>query len=176
MLQPDFAHPDDDQLVSELRTCQRLLRDQMAINQARKARLLEIAQDRVAYQEFVDSKESIERNILAAFAKLQKPAKKDASSSVNKKKKHSSSATKVDEGPLPHPAVAGLPLTTDGQLVVPQQLKTYVDVRNDFVRAFGAALDQREREVPGSVYGLPRSSVYAGLDIPKDPDPGKRAR
>lgn len=162
--------------MSELRTCQRLLRDQMAINQARKARLLEIAQDRVAYQEFLDSKESIERTVLALFAKLQKPPRKDAPAGGSNKKKKQSSAQKAEDGPLPHPAVAGLALAPDGHLLVPQQLKTCVDVRNEFVRAFGAALDQREREAPGSVYGLPRSSVFAGLDIPKDPDPGKRAR
>ncbi|EJD48665.1 hypothetical protein AURDEDRAFT_183243 [Auricularia subglabra TFB-10046 SS5] len=171
--EPDFSHAEDDQIVSELRTCQRLLRDQMAINQARKARLLEIMQDRVAYQEFLDSKESIERNVLAAFAKLQKPAK-SATANTSKKKKSASAAR--DEGPLPHPAVAGLGLTADGTLVVPDALKKLVDVRGDFVRAFGAALEQREREAPGSVYGLPTSSVYAGLDLPKDPDPGKRAR
>lgn len=152
----------------------------MAINQARKARLLEIAQDRVAYQEFLDSKESIERNILGSFAKLQKPGKKDGSGGggggSSSKKKKSSAQAKADEGPLPHPAVAGLSLALDGHLHVPGHLKTFVDVRNDFVRAFGAALDQREREVPGSVYGLPPASVYAGLDLPKDPDPGKRGR
>lgn len=173
--EPDFAQLDDDQLVSELRTCQRLLRDQIEINRARKARLLELAQDRVAYQEYLDSKESIERNILAAFAKLQKPRGPPAGSS-NKKKKLPAGARPEDAGPLPHPAVAGLVLSNDGQLGVPPPLRSLIEVRNQFVRAFGAALEQRESEAPGSIYGLPSSSVFADLDIPKDPDPGKRAR
>ncbi|KAH7093936.1 histone acetyltransferases subunit 3-domain-containing protein [Auriculariales sp. MPI-PUGE-AT-0066] len=167
----DLSHPEDDQIVSELRTCQRLLRDQMSINQQRKARLLALAEDRVAYQDYLDSKESMERNLLAMYQKQQKP--RITAPPVNKKKKQ----VKTDEpaGPQPHPAGTGFTLTTDGHLHVPATMKKLVDTRNRFVDAVTPGLAAREREEPGTYWSLPPTSIYESLNLPKDPDPGKRA-
>ena len=146
----------------------------MQINHARKARLLEIATDRVAYQEYLDNKESIERNLCAAFAKLQKPRAPPPPSSHKKKKAQAKNDEPV--GPQPHPAVSGLTLTTDGHLHVPQPVKKLVDVRTRWTEVVGRQLEAKERDAPGTYWGLPPSSVYAALQLPKDPDPGKRAR
>ena len=86
-----------------------------------------------------------------------------------------SHASEQEQGPLPHPAVAGLTLSVDGHLHVPQQLKKLVDTRNEWVQEIGEAIEKREKEAPGTFYGLPRSSVYESLDLPPDPQPKLRS-
>ena len=74
---------------------------------------------------------------------------------------------------LPHPAVAGLTLTPDGVLHVPAQLKRFVDVRNEWVNVVGTEIEKKEREAPGTFYGLPKETVYAALNLPPEPNQKK---
>jgi transcriptional adapter 3 len=66
---PDYdAHYDDD-IAQRLRLLQRELRKQMIVNGARKARLLEIARDRMAYQEYSTIHEDLDSQVQQAYLK-----------------------------------------------------------------------------------------------------------
>ena len=69
---------------------QRQLRQVSALNKARRQRLAAIARDRLAYQEYVDAREALDKNITAAYAKLQK---KDGPKAPKKNKKKGDSGT-----------------------------------------------------------------------------------
>ena len=55
----------------------------LATNKARRARLAAIAEDRLAYHEYVESRDAIDKQIATLYSKLQK---KDGPK-ANKKKK-----------------------------------------------------------------------------------------
>ena len=82
----------DDPIASALRQAQRELRAVVATNKARKARLLAIAKDRLGYQEYVEAREALDKNILALYSKLQK--KDGPKVSKKKKGKHPSTGAR----------------------------------------------------------------------------------
>ncbi|KAF8638797.1 hypothetical protein AX17_001856 [Amanita inopinata Kibby_2008] len=81
---PDFTEKVDDPIATALRHAQRELRTVLATNKARRARLVAIARDRLAYQEYLELRDSIDKNITNLFGKLQK---KDGPKIGRKKKK-----------------------------------------------------------------------------------------
>ncbi|KAL4244167.1 NGG1 family protein [Abortiporus biennis] len=163
---PDFTEAVDDPIATALRHCQRELRTVMATNKARKARLAAIAKDRVAYQEYLDTKDCLDKTISTLYTKLQK---KDGPK-VNKKKKKASEPVGANGSvngagvPPPCPAALGLGPDEENRLVVPDQLKQYVAARRVFVDTIGGQFDEKEREHPGWLYGLPTKSVFEGID------------
>ena len=62
----------DDPIATALREAQRELRKVAATNKARKARLVSIACDRLGYQEYLEVRDSIDRNITTLYHKLQR--------------------------------------------------------------------------------------------------------
>ena len=74
----------DDPIATALRHAQRELRTVVAVNKARRARLAAIARDHLAYQEYLELRDSIDKNIWTLFGKLQK---KDGPKIGRKKKK-----------------------------------------------------------------------------------------
>lgn len=74
----------DDPIATALRHAQRELRIVLSTNKARRARLGAITRDRLAYQEYLELRDSIDKNISALFGKLQK---KDGPKIGRKKKK-----------------------------------------------------------------------------------------
>jgi len=129
--------------------------------------LADIARDRLAYQEYVEIRDSIDKNITATYSKLQK---KDGPKVTKKKKKAepTGGANGVNANgvaiPLPNPASLGLGLDDDGQLHVPDALKSLIETRRDWVSIIGAAFEEKESESPGRVRGLPDRSVFEGID------------
>ena len=104
-------------------------------------RLVEIARDRLAYQEYVDTREALDKNIMSIYSKLQK---KDAPK-INKKKKAKGESGANGNGggangvngvggsstvPLPNPASLGLGPDEDNVLVVPETLRQLVETRD----------------------------------------------
>lgn len=81
---PKFNEVIDDPISTALRQAQRQLRAVTAENKCRRARLTEAARDRLAYQEYVDTREALDKNIASAYAKLQK---KEGPKASKKKKK-----------------------------------------------------------------------------------------
>ena len=156
----------DDAVATALRQAQDEFREVVAKNKARKARLLAIAKDRLGYQEYVEAREALDKNILALYTKLQK---KDGPK-VSKKKKAKSEtngAAPAPSGTPPigtWPSAAGLGPDDENMLRVPDALAQFVVTRKEWVDSVGDVFDAMEREQPGRIYGLPERSIYEGLD------------
>lgn len=139
----------------------------VATNKARRARLAEITKDRLAYQEYCELRDSIDRNINNLYAKLQK---KDRPKVVKKKKKGDAGGDNVQAAtngmgiPLPNPATMGLILEEDGTLSAPEALKSLVETRRKWVDTLGEAFAEKQREFPGRIWGTPQKSVFEGID------------
>jgi transcriptional adapter 3 len=139
----------------------------VALNKARKERLAAIARDRLGYQEYLDLRTALDRSITNAYAKVQK---KDEPKLSKKKKKMSepngsaNGNTPSASVPKPSPAALGLGPDDDLHLVVPDQLKQLVETRRQWVSTVGSVFDEKERECPGRIWGLPRHSIYEGLE------------
>lgn len=159
----------DDPIATALRHAQKELRTVVATNKKRKERLAAIARDRLGYQEYIDLRDSIDRNITNTFSKLQK---KDVPKLGKKKKKLNDpsvngtpSGTMTPAGvPPPCPAALGLGPDDNNKLVLSEQLRQLVDTRRQWVDAVGGVFDEKQRENPGRIWGLPKQSVYEGID------------
>ncbi|KDR81996.1 hypothetical protein GALMADRAFT_135378 [Galerina marginata CBS 339.88] len=182
-LVPDYTEKVDDPIATALREAQRELRQVVATNKARKTRLAAIARDRLGYQEYIELRDSIDKNITTMYAKLQK---KDTPKLSKKKKKPlqgaaaaaaalaAANAAKGSVAPedaaaagaslAPCPAALGLMPDEDNHLTVNEQLRQLVETRRQWVDTVGTLFDQKESENPGRIYGLPQRSVYEGLE------------
>lgn len=162
---PDFSEAVDDPIATALRHAQAELRTVLATNKARRARLAAVARDRLAYQEYIDLRDALDKNIANLYAKLQK---KDGPKSHKKKKKPTEingAANGVNGVPIigPSPASLGLAHTDEYELTVPEQLKQLVQTRRQWVDTVGSVFEQKERESPGRILGLPKRSLYEGI-------------
>ncbi|EJF62724.1 hypothetical protein DICSQDRAFT_104269 [Dichomitus squalens LYAD-421 SS1] len=167
---PDYSEAVDDPIATALRHAQRELRTVLATNKARRARLAAIAEDRLAYQEYVDSRDAVDKQIASLYSKYQK---KDGPK-VNKKKKQkgdpppgalngSSGLTGTAALP-PCPAALGLSPDERNQLHVPEQLSELVRVRRNWVDVVGGVFEEKERNQPGRIWGLPPESIFEGVE------------
>jgi transcriptional adapter 3 len=159
----------DDPIATALRQAQSELREVVAGNKARKARLLSIAKDRLGYQEYVEAREALDKNILALYTRLQK---KDGPK-VSKKKKAKSDTNGAPAPPSTPPigawpSAAGLGPDDENLLQIPDTLTQLVATRRQWVESVGGVFDTMEREQPGRIYGLPERSVYDGIDAEID--------
>ncbi|KAG5351047.1 hypothetical protein C0989_008180 [Termitomyces sp. Mn162] len=180
-LEPEYADKVDDPIATALRQAQRELRRVVATNKARKERLVSIARDRLGYQEYIELRDSLDKNISNLYAKLQR---KDAPKAIKKKKQKSgdahshnsssgsggaSSGGGADETngvsmPGPCPAALGFHTDDEMKLRVSEQLMQLVETRRQWVDTVGAVFEAKEREQPGRIWGFPRESVYVGID------------
>ena len=148
----------------------------VATNKARKARLISIACDRLGYQEYLEVRDSIDKNITTLYHKLQR---KDVPKVSKKKKKPLQGAAAAAAagsagagagedagvGLLPQcPAALGLTQDDENHLLVNEQLKQLVETRRHWVDSVGAVFDAKEKEMPGRLYGLPKQSVFEGVE------------
>lgn len=187
LFKPDFSDKVDDPIATALRHAQREFRTVVATNKARKQRLIAIARDRLGYQEYIELRDSLDKNITTLYAKLQK---KDSPKNSKKKKqqqKHTDVAASSDGGhnhngsncsssngngtgaPLlsslaPCPASLGLNPDDDLALRLNDQLKQLVETRRQWVDTVGAVFDEKQRENPGCIWGLPTESIYAEVE------------
>lgn len=153
----------DDPIATALRHAQQELRRVVSMNKARRKRLVAIAKDRLAHQEYFDLRDSLDKAILATYSKLQK---KDGPKLGRKKKRGpetNGSSGSIDI-PKPPPSALGLGPDDDLYLVVPDQLKQLVETRRQWVANVGSIFEEKERECPGRIWGLPKSSIYEGLE------------
>lgn len=160
---PNYSAKVDDPIATALRHAQQELRKVVAINKARRQRLVAIAKDRLAHQEFLDARDSLDKAILATYSKLQK---KDAPKLSRKKKKgpESNGSTSTVDIPKPPPSALGLGPDDDLHLVVPDQLKQLVETRRQWVSNVGSIFEEKERECQGRIWDLPKKSIYEGLE------------
>ncbi len=168
-LQPDYSEAVDDPIATALRHAQRELRTVLATNKVRRARLAAIAEDRLGYQEYVDGRDSIDKNIATLYGRLQK---KDGPK-VNKKKKQKGDPPPGVNGTSgltgmavlpPCPAALGLSPDEHNQLHLPEQLSDLVRTRRNWVDIVGGVFEEKERIQPGRIVGFPAESIYEGID------------
>ena len=156
----------DDPIATALWQTQRELRTVITTNKARKARLAAIARDRLGYQEYLDLRESINKNISSAYAKLQK---KDVPKLAKKKKKgldvngNGTLNGNNNHVPGPHPAALGLNPGDELTCVVSDPLRQLVETRRQWVDTVGEVFEGKQRENPGRIWGLTTESIYNGL-------------
>lgn len=124
-------------MTSSLRQCQRLLSKQSTLNDARKAHLAEIARQRLAYSEYTNVLDDIEKQIEASWAK--------------RVKKHGSSGKQTIQNGI---------ISGNGRPPVQESLKTKVELRRRWMDTVGRTM--RERPT-GAVMGLPTKSIYEGI-------------
>ncbi|KAG6826390.1 hypothetical protein H0H92_016000 [Tricholoma furcatifolium] len=162
---PKYSDKVDDPIATALRQAQRELRQVVATNKARKTRLASIARDRLGYQEYLELRDSIDKNITNLYTKLQR---KDAPKAVKKKKKDAAPSTSEINGipavPIPCPAALGFHIDDDMQMHVNEQLKQLVDTRRQWVDTIGAVFEEKQRQQPGRIWGLPEQSIYQGVE------------
>ncbi|KAH9914454.1 histone acetyltransferases subunit 3-domain-containing protein [Fomitopsis serialis] len=166
---PNFSEAVDDPIATALRHAQRELRSVLATNKVRRTRLTAIARDRLGYQEYVDLRDTLDKNITTLYTKLQK---KDGPKANKSKKKKGSEPNGLPNGaPLtgisalpPCPAALGLTQDEENRLSVPEQLKRLVDTRQQWVETIGGVFEEKDREQPGRIWGFPKSSVYADIE------------
>ncbi|KAF9464531.1 histone acetyltransferases subunit 3-domain-containing protein [Collybia nuda] len=178
---PDYTEKVDDPIATALRHAQRELRTVVATNKARKERLVAIARDRLGYQEYLDLRESIDKNITNTFGKLQK---KDGPKIGKKKKKITDTngdGNGSTTGPVPCPAALGMTPDEENKLHVNDQLQHLVEVRRDWVREVGSEFEAIQEMYPGRLWGFPLESVYQGIDeevqamlLSSTPDPARQ--
>jgi transcriptional adapter 3 len=163
----------DDPIASALRQAQAELRVVLARNKARKARLAAIAEDRLGYQEYLELRDSLDRNIITLYQKLQR---KEGPKSAKKKshKKGAAAAAAAEEAQAQAlnaaaaagvwPASLGLGPDEDNTLIVPEQLRQLIETRKKWIDTIGMVFEEKEREQPGRIHGLPERSVYEGIE------------
>lgn len=129
---------------------------------------MEIARDRLAHQEYMEARDSLDKNITTVYTKLQK---KDAPKTIKKKKKgvvpandHAGSEPPQPSAPVPCPAALGLGPDVDNKLAVPDTLRDLVRTRRQWVQTVGGVFDTKQKESPGRIWGLPPKSVFEGID------------
>ncbi|PCH38632.1 hypothetical protein WOLCODRAFT_136374 [Wolfiporia cocos MD-104 SS10] len=164
---PDFSEAVDDPIATALRHAQRELRTVLATNKVRRARLAAIARDRLGYQEYVDLRDSIDKNISTLYAKLQK---KDGPKKDKKKKKGTELYGAPAAAPTglsalpPCPAALGLSPDEEIRLHVPEQLSHLVQTRRQWVDTVGGVFEEKQGESHGRIWGVPTASVYEGIE------------
>lgn len=132
------SNREDDEITAALRQCQRLLLEQTQINDARKSRLADIAQHRLAYAEYTTSLDGVEKSIESAWTKRVK---------------------KYGAAPKKSTANANGD-TTNGRPPVTDNVMRLVQTRQAWVDTVGRTMKARPR---GEVTGIPEQSVYEGL-------------
>lgn len=145
---------EDDEISCALRQCQRLLKTQVAVNNARKDRLLQVTKERLAYSEYKKVLEGLEKLIEQAWVKRYAALKKAGKKQKGKGKEHAAAAATGDTV-APAGRREGVPPLSD-------QVKLAMDARRRWLDTVGAALEGDP--VVGRYRGLPVASIYAGID------------
>ncbi|CAK9782763.1 hypothetical protein CC85DRAFT_285628 [Cutaneotrichosporon oleaginosum] len=133
----DATAREDDEVTAALRTCQAELQAQIAINEARKARLVKQAESRLAYNEYQNYLEAMDKFIETEWAK--------------RTKKHGSGGKKK----MVNGVVVG-----EGRPPVNPELLRVVRLRQQWVETVGTVLKKRPE---GEVLGIPQHSIYDGI-------------
>lgn len=124
-----------------------------------------IAQERVAYQEYVETREMIDRNITSIYSRLQKRDTTKSASAKKRKRPGSAAMMEEEKKEKPQaPAALGLGPDPSGKLVVTEQLKQNVDLRRNWVDKVGSTMRKIQEEHPGRCWGLPPKSIYENLE------------
>lgn len=146
----------------------------MMTNKLRKERLAAIVRDRLGYQEYLDMRDALDKTIATLYDKLQKKSMPKASKKKKKSGEMNGFPAGASVGPNgvpnnisalpPCPAALGLETDSELHLGVPEQLTRLVQTRRKWVDEVGRHFVAMEEETPGRIYGLPRESIFQGIE------------
>lgn len=141
LLQPDFGESYDDDIASSLRSLQLKLRRIKLTNDSRKEVLSSIARDRLAYADYTELLEDLNRQIGAGYQRILR-ANQKLTASQNKKKKPTNEKDKEKFAAAAEAAAEAARLKT---LVidVPEGLTKLIELRRQFkeVRSYSPIRD-----------------------------------
>jgi transcriptional adapter 3 len=129
----------------------------VAVNNARKDRLLQVTKERLAYSEYKKVLEGLEKLIEQAWTKRYAALKKAGKKQKGKAREHAAAA----DGAVPLTALTpskrreGVPPLSD-------QVKLAMSARRRWLDTVGHALENDP--VAGRYRGLPQQSIYEGID------------
>ncbi|KAK0335294.1 Transcriptional regulator [Friedmanniomyces endolithicus] len=120
---PDYAAHNDDEVAARLRTLQHELRRVSRANNIRKARILELTEERMAMQEYSNIADDLDNQVNAAYLKRNrslsaKPPKKGASAAAQAARKGVGVAT----------GAAGGRIVSEGVRALMQKRKDWIDM------------------------------------------------
>ncbi|GAA5947349.1 hypothetical protein JCM3765_001635 [Sporobolomyces pararoseus] len=145
----DWTKREDDEISTALRACQRLLQQQVELNESRKAILMSIVKDRMAYQEYETARDAQERVIEAGWHKRQRTDSKKKKKGSQKDKDRSSN--KVPVGAEEDPS----------KVPISPVLMEAVEKRNALVESFKPFFEEDGGK--SRWWGIPETSVYEGM-------------
>jgi len=143
---PDYDTHEDDEVAGRLRYLQDILRRQSVINGARKARIVELASERMAQQEYSTIADDLDTQLNQAYSKRNRSMSKGA-----KNKKHGVNrpgvATAVN-GAGGGAGTAGTGGTGAGKPVLGDTIKGLMDRRQKWNEWIGPVVNGGDARVP----------------------------
>ncbi|KAJ3540988.1 hypothetical protein NMY22_g4076 [Coprinellus aureogranulatus] len=153
---PDFSEKVDDPIATALRHAQQELRTVVATNKARKERLAAIARDRLGYQEYLETRDMLDKAITGTYSRLQRKDAPKVKKSHKKKLAGAAAASAAAaaanaeaENPTGVPAALGMNPDEDNHLLVDEKLREYVETRRKWVDEVGTVFEELQRQNPG---------------------------
>ncbi|PWY99388.1 hypothetical protein BCV70DRAFT_207004 [Testicularia cyperi] len=172
----DWSTRADDEISTTLRMVQRELATQQKVNEMRKARLFQIAKDRMAYQDYLACLHTVEKEIESGWTKRLRQIK----ASLGKRKKgghsHASAVVHHEDGGAnginsatgtPQPGVQ--PYNGPVRPQLPENLVTAMDRREKLQFAFRDLFEESKH-----AWQTPTESIYADLPL-EDVDCGHKS-
>ncbi|GAA5931507.1 histone acetyltransferase NGG1 [Sporobolomyces koalae] len=142
----DWSSREDDEISTSLRACQRSLQLQVELNEHRKAILMSIVKDRMAYQEYETARDAQERVIEAGWHKRQRTDSKNKKKKGSNRDRDRSRPTAADDDPSKVP--------------VSPVLMEAVEKRNALVESFRPFFEEEGGK--NRWWGIPETSVFDG--------------
>jgi hypothetical protein len=162
----DWGGRADDDISSALRACQRLLKRQTAVNDARKARLADRVRQRIAYQEYENLRDGLESAIENAWNKRQRAAQRKAQK--DKKDKDKKEREKDKEKEATATLAQSIAALNQPQALTPTLVSALTKRRN-LVDGFAHLFPERGLLLPSeSIYddieAAPLEAVYNRIE------------
>jgi transcriptional adapter 3 len=136
---PDYSAHNDDEVAQRLRTLQVELRRVSRINNARKARVLELTEERMAMQEYSNIADDLDNQVNAAYLKRNR--------SLAKPNKKGSSGGGANRGVGQKGVAVGA--AGGGARSVPDGTRALMQKRRDWVDMVGPVVDYGRPHIPG---------------------------
>jgi transcriptional adapter 3 len=118
--EPKFGHHNDDEVAARLRTLQHELRRVSRLNNVRRARVLELTEERMAMQEYSNIADDLDNQVNAAYLKRNRSLGKP-----NQKKGNSHNSRPGQKGVASAPAGRGV---SDGVRALMQKRRDWIDM------------------------------------------------
>ena len=124
-----------------------------------------VAELRLSYADYDEVKEGMERNISTMFSRLGSAGAPKVTKKKKKEKEKVAAAAAVNPSTGEPAGISGLGLVgMDGYLQIPNEIYEPVSVLRQWKAEIGSKFDLLERESAGLIKGLPKQSIYAGLE------------